>query len=82
VVHGDQVEAFARGQRHAFIAAGGGRDGVALARQNARGEAPQPLVVINIENARGWRVQASSALGIWITDRNRPSWRIASAKLS
>jgi hypothetical protein len=42
VVHGDQVEAFARGQRHAFIAAGGGRDGVALARQNARGEAPQP----------------------------------------
>ena len=39
----------------------------------------EPRVVVDVEDAPRirWGESAHGASGIWITDRNRPSWRMA-----
>ena len=56
---------------------------IAAPRQPALGQPPQPVVVVDVEDAgAAWLAHWASGSGTWITDRNSPSWRIACAKLS
>lgn len=81
----DQVERLCRGQLDAVVTAF--RQGYAITApdERARRQPPDTGVVVDIEDAGKDRLdqdQCSSTSGTWITDRNRPSWRIACAKLS
>ena len=78
----DQVEALVQRKRDAFRATFGEHDIIAPPSQRALGQAPQPGIVIDIQDARPRLHDQLSRSGTWITDRNRPSWRIAWAKLS
>ena len=86
----DQIEGpafFERGlrQRDALGAAFGDRQRITVARERPHGEAAQAGIVVDIEDrgASGLSHHPSGSIsGTWITDRNRPSWRIAVAKLS
>ncbi len=82
VIDRDQVEGLAARECDALGTAFGNRHRIAMARERARGEPPQPRIVIDIQDRRWGGSVHPSVSGTWITDRNSPSWRIAWAKLS
>ncbi len=50
-------------------------------RQTAVDQAGEPFVVVDVQQ-RGHRGTHGAAGGTWMTEKNRPSWRMALAKLS
>ena len=83
LIERDDIEPALTRQLQTLPAVGGERDRVAASRERARNEAAEPLVIVDVKNAAGRVAQAlASGSGTWMTDRKRPSWRIASAKLS
>ena len=80
VVDRHKVEALFAEPGEARVGAFGDLDGEAAPAERALGQTAQTVVVIDVEDPRrGYRYSTS---GTWITARTRPSWRIASAKLS
>ena len=65
----------------AFFAIGSGLDRVAAAGQELFDQPANAGVVVDVQNPTRLMHQASAS-GTWITDRNRPSCRMASEKLS
>ena len=84
VVHRHHIEAICSGQAHAFRSVGGHRDLEAAPLKPARDQAAQACVVVDIEQSRplggGHGRCHGCGSGTWMTDRKRPSWRMASAK--
>ena len=79
------VEALARQQREAGGAPVGHHDLVALAAQRPLHESAQRGIVVDVEKPRWISLQGRphpAPSGTWMTERNRPSWRMASAKAS
>ena len=66
---------------HAFPTAGRDNHGMAAPAKQLLDQPAQPGVVVDIEDAPRL-IHQPSAGGSWITERNNPSWRMASAKLS
>ena len=73
------VEAALRETREAGVAVAGGLDGMAEPAELALHEAAQRRIVVDVEEPMARHAQTCS--GIWITDKNSPNCRIASAKL-
>ncbi len=81
MVDGDQVERLFLGEVDALRAIFCRDHGVTAPAQQFLDQPPRPGVVIDVQDTpRG--LHQSALLGTWITDRKRPNWRIASAKLS
>jgi hypothetical protein len=80
VIHGDEIERLRAQQGQARVGVRGHIDGETAPAEGALGQPTQRVVVIDVEDPR--RGNCYSTSGTWITARNRPSWRIASAKLS
>ena len=80
IVDRDHVEQFVAHPRQPFVSAFCGFDLKTALGQCALNQPPQPGVIIDIQDTvvGYW----PSASGTWITARNSPSCRIASAKLS
>ena len=76
----DKVEMLVPDPRHPGVGAFGDLDREPAPAERALGQTAQAVVVVDIEDpGKGY---CPSTSGTWITARNRPSWRIASAKLS
>ena len=88
VIDRDQVEALCLGKLQTLRAAFRHRHDKAMPRERTPDQPAKTFVVVDIQDVRrsrgGDRVehQSPSISGTWMTDRNRPSWRIACAKLS
>jgi hypothetical protein len=82
VVDTDQVERLRAGNLHPFGASRGAGHGVAATCKQLLDQPAQARVIVDVENPARRLHQLASASGTWITDRNSPSWRMASAKLS
>jgi hypothetical protein len=88
MVNRDQIKGVLLREGKPFGTALGNGHDEAMSRQGTRREPAQARVVIDVEDRRsgarfgGCDHPWPSASGTWITDRNRPSWRIAWAKLS
>ena len=82
MIDGDEIEMRRPRHRDALGATRGKAYPEAFPYERTRNEAPDALIIIDVENMRWHASQTESGSGTWITDRKRPSWRIASAKLS
>ena len=81
VVDRYEVEGFARRERDAFHAARRAGDDKSSPREAPRDQPAQPLIVVDVQQTRKSALRHlahAPASGTWITDKNRPSWRIAS----
>ena len=67
-------------QAQTFVSVGGAGDHISFTAQFLLDQPGQAPVVVDVEQADGAGVFAHSISGAWITDRNRPNWRIAPAK--
>ena len=81
LVERDGVDAALRQPVEALLAIGGMHDLEAEPRQAAVDQPGQRRVVVDIQQCRR-RVGHVAAGGTWMTEKNRPSWRMALAKLS
>jgi hypothetical protein len=80
MVDRDEIEALGLEQRHPRLGVLGHGDIEAPPAERALGQTAQAVVVVDIQDPR--ERYCASTSGTWITARNSPSWRIASAKLS
>ena len=81
LVERDHVDAACADAGEAGLAVGGVLDLEALARQAALDQAREISVVFDVERG-GCFVHHAAAGGTWMTEKNRPSWRMALAKFS
>ena len=81
LIERDDVDAALGEALQALLPAGGMDDLEAVPRQAAVDQAGQRRVVVNVQQCRRGVVHAAAG-GTWMTEKNRPSWRMALAKLS
>jgi hypothetical protein len=80
VVDSDEIELFFAQPRETGVGAFRDLDLETAPAERALRQPAQRVVIVDIEDPR--RGYCASTSGTWITARNKPSWRIASAKLS
>jgi hypothetical protein len=80
LVERDHVDAALADARDPGLAVGGMLDVETLPLQPALHQPRERGIVVDIES--GWCLVAHAAGGTWMTEKNRPSWRMAWAKFS
>ncbi len=81
LIEGNDIDAALLQPLQSSLAARGMNDMEALPREAAFDQPRQRIIVVNVQQCRhgGDHVMAC---GTWMTEKNRPSWRMALAKFS
>jgi hypothetical protein len=81
MVDRDQVETAIGRNAQALVAACSGHDDMTSPSKQLLDQPACSGIIVDVQDTPRFVHQMSTS-GTWITDRNKPSWRIASAKLS
>jgi hypothetical protein len=82
VIDGNEIVSLAGKRSHCLVGAVRGVNIEAAPIERALNETPEAGVIVDVKNAARLVQAEGSGSGTWITARNSPSWRMASAKLS